>query len=168
VRGISDFARPTCIPQTYGSGRVCAHEGCLTRLSTYNPTPFCSLHSDDVDSLTLPEGYRRCRECERILPATTDYFRRDSHSRDGLQPRCKDCRNAYHRAATLVTPDPEEKRCPRCGKTKPLTRKWWYQRTDNRRWSSYCITCTQDENRERARRKAAAKRAQGELPEVAS
>jgi len=29
---------------TYGSGRVCAAEGCTTVLSSYNPSPFCCLH----------------------------------------------------------------------------------------------------------------------------
>jgi len=32
-------------PRTYGSGRVCAVEGCGTILSAYNPSDVCALHS---------------------------------------------------------------------------------------------------------------------------
>lgn len=31
--------------RTYKSGRTCAHEGCTTRLSVYNPSPTCALHT---------------------------------------------------------------------------------------------------------------------------
>lgn len=168
MRGIRDFERPVSLPQTYSSGRTCAHDGCLTQLSIYNPTPFCSLHSDDVYNEVVPEGYRRCLECDRILPATTDYFHRNGHSKGGLHRKCRDCRNTHNRASKPIAVEPDEKRCPRCGKTKPLTRRYWYERRDDRRWSSYCITCTQDQNREHARRKAAERRAQRELLGVAS
>jgi hypothetical protein len=30
--------------RTYGVGRICATEGCRTRLSKYNPTTRCSIH----------------------------------------------------------------------------------------------------------------------------
>jgi hypothetical protein len=32
--------------KTYGSGRICAVDGCGTRLSSYNPSSICSLHRD--------------------------------------------------------------------------------------------------------------------------
>ena len=32
-------------PPTYGTGRLCAIEGCQTVLSRYNPSAICSLHS---------------------------------------------------------------------------------------------------------------------------
>ncbi len=31
--------------RTYGTGRICAVEGCGTRLSAYNPSSVCALHS---------------------------------------------------------------------------------------------------------------------------
>jgi hypothetical protein len=31
--------------KTYGIGRICAIEGCGTRLSAYNPSTVCALHS---------------------------------------------------------------------------------------------------------------------------
>lgn len=40
-------ARPRELPrpnQTYGKGRVCAAEGCDTRVSVYNKSPYCWTH----------------------------------------------------------------------------------------------------------------------------
>jgi hypothetical protein len=41
-------SRPRELPRpnrTYGSGRVCEHEGCPTRLSIYNKARFCWQHA---------------------------------------------------------------------------------------------------------------------------
>jgi hypothetical protein len=41
-------ARPRELPRpnrTYGEGRVCAHEGCDTRLSVYNRAKYCWAHA---------------------------------------------------------------------------------------------------------------------------
>ncbi len=53
--------------RTYGAGRVCAVEGCTTRLSRYNPSPCCSLHAKSMPStggrrqrLDVPVVRRRC------------------------------------------------------------------------------------------------------------
>ena len=35
--------------KTYGRGRVCAHTGCHTRLSAYNPGDYCGLHQPAAD-----------------------------------------------------------------------------------------------------------------------
>ena len=35
----------TCRVRTYESGRVCVVEGCITKLSMYNPSPTCALHT---------------------------------------------------------------------------------------------------------------------------
>lgn len=32
-------------PRQYADGRVCAHPGCVTRLSTYNPRSTCRAHT---------------------------------------------------------------------------------------------------------------------------
>jgi hypothetical protein len=37
--------------QTFPSKRVCGGEGCLTVLSIYNSTAFCSLHTQPVKSV---------------------------------------------------------------------------------------------------------------------
>lgn len=34
---------------------------------------------------------KRCGKCKKSLPASTDYFYRDSYKKDGLSPSCKDC-----------------------------------------------------------------------------
>jgi hypothetical protein len=44
VRG----SRPRELPRpnrTYAQGRVCAHEGCDTRISIYNKSPYCWAHA---------------------------------------------------------------------------------------------------------------------------
>jgi len=49
--------------RTYGAGRVCAHEGCTTRLSAYNPSSICALHSGGWnDELKRPTRKQRPRE----------------------------------------------------------------------------------------------------------
>jgi hypothetical protein len=35
----------TCRVRTYQSGRVCIVDGCCTRLSMYNPSPTCAVHT---------------------------------------------------------------------------------------------------------------------------
>lgn len=70
--------------RTYGTGRICAVEGCGTRLSAYNPSSVCALHSgawqDDMTYLARRESQReevtrRCafggcgREFSTVNPA---------------------------------------------------------------------------------------------------
>jgi hypothetical protein len=41
-------SRPRELPRpnrTYGSGRVCAHDGCETRISMYNKALYCWAHT---------------------------------------------------------------------------------------------------------------------------
>lgn len=42
--------------EQFASGRRCAHEGCLARLSRYNPSDTCSLHQGWVDTHTRSYG----------------------------------------------------------------------------------------------------------------
>jgi hypothetical protein len=46
--------------RTYANGRVCAHQGCGTRLSMYNRREFCHVHAPvrfpRVRGRILPEG----------------------------------------------------------------------------------------------------------------
>lgn len=48
--------------RTYGTGRICAVEGCGTRLSAYNPSSVCALHSgawqDEVARLVRKDSQR--------------------------------------------------------------------------------------------------------------
>ena len=51
---IQEFARPN---KQYSSGRVCAAEGCETRLSVYNKWRYCWQHEPVHDY--VPRGKRR-------------------------------------------------------------------------------------------------------------
>ena len=60
------MASPEERPQTYGSGRVCAVEGCSTVLSRYNPSPICCLHSHGWASRRTPLARNRSRLPELV------------------------------------------------------------------------------------------------------
>ena len=45
--------------RTYGEGRVCAHEGCETRISVYNRSEFCWAHTPVRFPLTRGERRRK-------------------------------------------------------------------------------------------------------------
>lgn len=51
--------------RTYGIGRICAVEGCGTRLSAYNPSSVCALHSGAWQD-EFPHGTRRASLREEI------------------------------------------------------------------------------------------------------
>ena len=40
---------------------------------------------------------RVCSKCRRGYPPTTEYFHADKQKKDGLRPRCKNCRKEYSR-----------------------------------------------------------------------
>ncbi|HEX9890818.1 MAG TPA: hypothetical protein VGB28_01990 [Actinomycetota bacterium] len=55
-------SRPRQLPRpsrTYGDGRVCAHEGCETRISTYNKATYCWAHAPVKYPLTRGERRRK-------------------------------------------------------------------------------------------------------------
>jgi hypothetical protein len=55
-------ARPRELPKpnrTYTEGRVCAHEGCQTRISIYNRSEFCWAHRPLTFPLTRGERRRK-------------------------------------------------------------------------------------------------------------
>lgn len=52
-----------------------------------------------VESLSQnPYSVKLCRTCQRTLPATSEYFHRDKHSKDGLCFYCKECNKAKRKA----------------------------------------------------------------------
>lgn len=51
--------------KTYGAGRTCSVEGCQTRLSAYNPSSICALHSGGWRD-ELKRATRKRREREEI------------------------------------------------------------------------------------------------------
>jgi len=49
--------------KTFGAGRICAVDGCGTRLSAYNPSRICALHSGGwKDDLRRATRKKRARE----------------------------------------------------------------------------------------------------------
>lgn len=76
LRGSSrTYTPPGCERKTYAPRRVCAHPGCDTELSVYNPTDYCSLHAPPVPKWVSGA----CSECGR--PITYK-------SKSGLCARC--------------------------------------------------------------------------------
>jgi hypothetical protein len=47
------------------------------------------------ERVEVPDGYKRCPGCERILPA--ERWHRTRRTRDGLASECKDCRSVRQR-----------------------------------------------------------------------
>ena len=115
---------------------------------------------------------KRCSTCLVLKPATLEYFYRDTTKRDGLTHDCKPCRivhtGAQHRAFPVMArrhqrefrmshqiiraaaeqrgipfmPKATEKRCPRCGEVKPLTREYFYRDLgQSNGFQSHCKPC---------------------------
>ena len=64
-RSLHSVADDMLRTKTYGAGRVCAVEGCGTRLSAYNPSSVCALHGSGW-SEDLRRSTRRSRQREEI------------------------------------------------------------------------------------------------------
>ncbi len=54
---VREMPRPN---RRYGAGRVCSHEGCETRISTYNKSAYCWAHTPVKYPLT--RGARRSKK----------------------------------------------------------------------------------------------------------
>ena len=46
----------------------------------------------------LPDKWKKCTKCSKILPAQEGYFDKRHDGVDGLSPTCSACRRAYHNA----------------------------------------------------------------------
>jgi hypothetical protein len=44
----------------------------------------------------IPEGYKKCCKCEKIKPATTEYFGKSAKAKDGFKYSCKECRKSEY------------------------------------------------------------------------
>ena len=71
---------------TYGTGRVCAHEGCATILTKYHEGDCCYIH-DDAEYEPTEYAWWRCTGCG-------DNFPPDTSKRDA---RCLPCYRAHER-----------------------------------------------------------------------
>jgi len=86
-------------PETYPANRVCAHDGCDTVLSRYNPSSYCDVHADEqYDPRTVAmdyseDGLRTCPSCgRRFIPNLNNWYS-DTRSKDGLSAECIACLN---------------------------------------------------------------------------
>lgn len=61
------------------AGRVCAHKGCRTRLSVYNPSAHCGAHQPDPPMVYLGVAFTVC-ECGSVV--------RSSGNASGLCASC--------------------------------------------------------------------------------
>ena len=68
---------------------------------------------------------KKCRKCGSVLPATVDFFYRNSGGKFGLTPRCKPCVNEDNKAshAARLLRDPEKVRAQATERTKRSYRK---------------------------------------------
>lgn len=107
---------------------------------------------DDIIPQDTPQ--KQCTKCKRILPATSDYFPRESRSKDGFRHFCKECLNAYHRklrkeGPVLKEPLPDGfKRCSVCEKILPATPEYFHRN----KYSSDGFTSSCKEHSKRIRK----------------
>jgi len=75
-------------------------------------TPECKICRCLKDGFTprtfrekLPEGLKRCKHCQRVLPETPEYFSRNAHCHNGLFAICKECRANKRNAEYQKSPE---------------------------------------------------------------
>lgn len=67
---------------------------------------------------------KRCTKCGVEKSATLEYFHARSATRDGLQSRCKDCRNANYKKYRKTDAGKKARRKSRSKRTEQSERKW--------------------------------------------
>jgi hypothetical protein len=80
-----DLGQLQCRPQwvkTYPAGRVCAHQGCDTRLSVYNEGDYCGAHVLDQPMRYCGYPVIVCARCGEATITTKQY---------GASYRCGHC-----------------------------------------------------------------------------
>lgn len=97
----------------------------------------------------VPDGYKRCRTCGVVKPATIDFFNKTAlyQSPDGLNKQCIECRKTYRKTLAQGKPlnaNPQEpmKICRDCGQSFPATRNFFsLNRARKDRLSVFCREC---------------------------
>lgn len=88
-----------------------------------------------------PPGFKYCRHCQQMLPATNEYYQAVPNGKYGLESRCRDCKNAewaerYHkdievsrasaRARYAINPEPHRERSRKRSIENPQYAHDWY------------------------------------------
>jgi hypothetical protein len=69
-----------------------------TRKGTYGHASVCkTCRSRAKPKPEVPEGFKLCRECKGVFPATLEYFKKDARLQCGLANLCKPCASAATR-----------------------------------------------------------------------
>lgn len=133
--GADDFlAYEVDRPKTYPRGRRCAHEGCATVLSVYNPDEFCGAHLPEPDPLEY-HGYRfkHCLDCGEIIRARATY--------------CKRCESKHRDKSGLL------RKCRYCGQELPETAEHWSYIGKLHVAIGTCKSCERARKRENGRKR---------------
>ncbi len=91
-----------------------------------------------------------CNTCKRELPATTQYYYKFKHSKDGLRASCKECQGGKFIKKEEL-PD-GYRRCSRCKKVLPETEeyflKYWSKKENKYYLKGHCLECGKELARE--------------------
>lgn len=77
----------------------------------------------------IPDGYKQCKKCNRVLPATDEYFAKDRKKKDGRYYICKECKKSID----LDQPPPVDplpgtmKICAKCKQSLPATKEYFFK-----------------------------------------
>lgn len=124
------------------------HNFCKTCLNAYHrklrkegPTP----------KVSFPDGYKLCNKCNKLFPATPEYFFRDKYTSDGFVSYCKE-HSKRVRKGSIVS---GMKRCSRCKQVKPATTEFFTRRPERKSGlRSICKICQSGIDATRIRPKA--------------
>src|SRR5690606_32730721 len=94
---------------------------------------------------------KRCSRCKQEKPRTE--FGEDRRAKDRLRSECRECKRAYDREYKRKNaarnpdeiPVPAEKKCPKCGITRPLS-EWSRSQVSPDGLQGYCKLCQSAES----------------------
>lgn len=101
-----------------------------------------------ADKINLEVRYSKmktkiCHTCKRELPATTQYFYKFKHAKDGLKSSCKECQGGRFKAKEK-TPE-GYRRCHDCKRILPETEefflKYWNKKEQRYYYKCHCLEC---------------------------
>jgi 5-methylcytosine-specific restriction endonuclease McrA len=86
---------------------------------------------------------KRCLKCGEYKPADRDHFHRSPATRDGLQTRCRTCRNLTDKRQKVMPVAREGyKYCPRCERELPLNPEFFSaDKARKNGFSTHCRMC---------------------------